>query len=75
MLRKALKELAASCSYTRGVWCNNAVVKPSVKQSYLSIMAENIQSFVNVRIVDDEDDMTISLFINGKKRNMKRSKE
>ena len=75
MLRKALKKLAASCSYTRGVWCNNAVVKRSVKQSYLSIMAENIQSFVNVRIVDDEDDMTISLFINGKKRNMKRSKE
>ena len=39
------------------------------------IMAENINSYVHVRIVDDEDDMIISLLINGKQRNMKRSKQ
>lgn len=40
-----------------------------------SNMAESMDSFVHVRIVDNEDDMTISLLINGKKRNMKRSKQ
>lgn len=38
-------------------------------------MAENIHSSVHVRIVDDEDDMIISLLVNGKQRNMKRSKQ
>ena len=38
-------------------------------------MAESKDSFVRVRIVDDEDEMTISLLINGKQRNMKRPKQ
>lgn len=39
-------------------------------------MAEsNVRSVVYVRSVEDEDDMTISLLINGKQRNMKRSKQ
>jgi len=38
-------------------------------------MAESICSFVYVRSLNDEDDMTISLLINAKRRNMKRSKQ
>ena len=40
-----------------------------------SVMAESIHSFVHVRNVEDEDDMIISVLINGKKRNMKRPKK